>query len=386
MLFRSRSALKIYCANPTKAYDIFSDPGMEGHVELRPMFLTSLVKDHQQMPHVHYVPQHLSQWVRNIKKENRINVFWGSCSLPDKRGFTSLGPSVCYESECLKAAELVILEVNPTLPFTAGSTLVSVKDVDYFLENDHPIPSIPMKKIKPETRKIAEWIAELVTDGSTLQLGIGSIPNALGEVLLEKRDLGVHTEMINDVIFKLADAGVITGSKKTLWPNKIIGSFAYGSQDLYDFIDRNPYVELHPASIVNDPIRIGRNHRMTSINTAIEIDITGQVCSESIGHVEISGIGGATDTHIGAQKSENGRGIIALESLTKENKSKIVSELRPGAKVSISRNDCDTVVTEYGIAEMQGKTVAERAKNLIAISHPSIREKLLHEAKEFGYL
>lgn len=383
---RDKTDIKVYCANPTKPYEVFVDDSCSGHIELRPMFLTSSVKIHQQKGHVHYIPQHLSQWVANLKREADIDIFWGSCSLPDERGFASLGPSVCYESECIKAAKMVILEVNPQLPVTYGSSYVPIKQVDYLYLNEHPVPEVSMKASNSEAFKIAEHIADLVPDGATLQLGIGSIPNALSEVLLNKKDLGIHTEMINDTIIKLAKAGVITGRRKSIWPDKIVGSFALGTKELYDFMNGNPVVELYPASVVNDPIRIGRNYKMMSINTAVEIDITGQVCSESIGHLELSGVGGATDTHVGAQKSADGRGIIALDSLTKHGKSKIVLELHPGAKVSISRNDIDTVVTEYGIANLRGKTVADRTKNLINVAHPSVRDELRFAAQKVGYL
>ena len=192
--------------------------------------------------------------------------------------------------------------------------------------------------------------------------------------------------MINDTVVQLVRSGAITGRHKSLWPERIIGAFIYGSDELYEFSHKNPLLELHPASLVNDPYRIGRNCRMISINTAVEIDLTGQVCSESIGHLELSGVGGATDTHIGAQRSKGGRGIIALRSLTRNHESKITSELKPEAKVSISRNDIDTVITEYGIAELRGRTVAERAKSLIAIAHPDHREILTRDANHYGYL
>jgi acyl-CoA hydrolase len=180
---------------------------------------------------------------------------------------------------------------------------------------------------------------------------------------------------------------VITGRRKSIWPRKIVGAFAYGSKKLYEFIRENPLVEIHPASVVNDPYRIGRNYKMISINSAVEIDITGQVCSESLGHRELSGVGGAADTHIGAQRSEGGRGIIALPSTTKDGtNSKIVSTLQPGAKVSISRNDVDTVVTEFGVACLKGLTVPERIRAMISIAHPRFRDGLLDQAKTLLYL
>lgn len=375
----------LYCSNPSQPYPIFGDDSLLGRVEFRPMFLTASIKNHRNKPHVHYVPQHLSQWAVNILKSD-VDIFWGSCSQPNSRGFVSLGPSVCYEWEVLRKAKVVVLEMNPHIPFTFGSTLLHVSRADFLLESQAELPSCKGESYHAEDRKIAEYVGELVPDESTIQLGIGSIPNALADVLSTKKNLGVHTEMINDAIYRLAEKGVITGGHKSMWPEKMVGAFAYGSKELYQFIHNNPAVELHPASIVNDITRIGRNFQMISINSAIEVDITGQVCSESIGHLEVTGVGGAADTHIGAQKSEKGRGIIALRSRAKGDQPKIVAELQPGAKVSISRNDVDTVITEFGIAELKGKSVAERARRLIDISHPEDRPRLRERAKEVGYL
>jgi len=259
--------------------------------------------------------------------------------------------------------------------------------VDYFIENDHPLPTIPAPKVTAVDREIGALVADLIPDGATLQLGIGGIPNAIGEALGPKRDLGIHTEMINDTMMDLFQRGIVTGRKKSIWPGKIVGAFVYGTKALYDFVDGNPLVELHPASVINDPYRIGRNHKMFSINTAVEIDITGQVCSESVGHRELSGVGGASETHIGAQRSPGGRGIIALPSTTRDGSaSKIVFTLQPGAKVSISRNDIDTVVTEYGVAKLSGRSTAQRVKALAAIAHPKFRDELLHNARTERYL
>ena len=298
---------KIFCANPTQAYSCFAEQTEPSPFQLIVMFLTSVVRSYQVHSHVHYSPQHLSHWVQNILALGQPDVFWGVCTEPDERGFVSLGPGACYESEIRRRAKMVVLEINPQLPLTFGDTQVPVKEVDFFIERQRNLPLLTPACPQPIDHQIAGYIADLVPDGATIQLGIGNIPNAVGEALGQKKDLGIHTEMINDAMMDLSHKGVITGRRKTIWPGKIVGSFAYGSQELYRFLDKNPLVELQPSSVVNDPYRIGRNHHMISINTAIEVDITGQVCSESIGHQELSGVGGASETHVGAQRSANGR-------------------------------------------------------------------------------
>lgn len=380
-LFQTKTVL--FCANPSQAYHCFTDPEFY-NLNFIGMFLTSAVR-RIAGERLQYYPHHLSQWAKGISSRG-IDLFWGSCSQPDDRGFVSLGPSCCYESELIGKAKVVVLEVNPQIPVSHGSTMIPVSDVDYFIETDSSLPEVAPADISDQDLQIATHIADLVADGSTIQLGIGSIPNAIGEALKGKKDLGVHTEMINDTIMELYESGVVTGNYKTRWPRRIVGSFAYGSRKLYDFIDGNPMIQLHPASVVNDPYRIAKNHKMVSINTAVEVDITGQVCSESVGHLELSGIGGASETHVGAQRSSGGRGIIALHSKSKKGQAKIVSQLHPGAKVSISRNDIDTIVTEYGQLRLKGLTVRERALGLIQLASPDDRDRLHEEGVKFGYI
>lgn len=385
---RQLDNLRIIGANPGKSWDCFTLPEMRGRVEFVIMFLTAAVRKLQGNGFISYCPQHLSKWARNICTDPRgVDIFWGTCSAPDPRGFVSLGLNNCYESEILRAAKKVILEVNPNMPMTFGSTSVALNEVDYFVPTSRAIATIVPAVASSVEHKIAEFVHDLIQDESTLQLGIGGIPNAVGAALMNKKNLGIHTEMINDAMMDLYKAGVVNGSRKTIWPRKLVGTFALGTQKLYDFLKDNPVVELHPAAIVNDPYRIGRNHRMVSLNTAVEVDLTGQVCSESIGHVELSGVGGAAETHIGAQMSDGGRAIIALPSTAKGNLiSKITCTLQPGAKVSISRNDVDTIVTEYGVASLKGKSVTQRVLSLIEVAHPEHRERLKFEAKELGYL
>jgi acyl-CoA hydrolase len=381
------SGLQVHCANPTQNYPCFSDVSHSEHINFNIMFLTAAVRQMQGHNLVHYVPQHLSRWSHNLTKRHEVDVFWGSCSAPTKNGFVSLGVNACYEPDILRRAKRIVLEVNPRMPVVYGDTFVPIGDVDYFIINEHPLPTVTLEQPDQLDIEIAEYISELIPNGATLQLGIGGIPNAVGRLLKSKKDLGIHTELFTESMKELYEAGVITGSSKTIWPRKMVATFIYGSQALYEFAAENPALELHPASIINDPNRICRNHAMISVNTAVEVDITGQVCSESVGHRELSGVGGATDTHIGAQRSTQGRGIIALKSMTSNSEhSKIVFELKPGAKVSISRNDVDTVVTEFGVAELIGLSVAERAKALIRIAHPSVREELSQNAKKAGYI
>ncbi|MCX6129433.1 MAG: 4-hydroxybutyrate--acetyl-CoA CoA transferase, partial [Proteobacteria bacterium] len=379
--------LRIYCANPGARYPCFTEAMHLGKLEFVLMFLTESVRS-EQGPSVQYFPHHLSQWFSAMNTGTKgIDTYWGSCSLPDERGFVSLGPSNCYESEVIRCAKFKVLEVNPHIPMTYGSTIVPITEIDHFIASEKPLPALQRAKSDSTDLVIANYVADLVQDGSTIQLGIGSIPNAIGKALEHKKDLGVHTEMMNDTMMDLYLKGVITGQYKTRWPRKMVAAFAYGSEELYRFIDKNPLVEFHPASVVNDPYRIGMNHRMVSINSAVEVDLTGQVCSESVGHRELSGVGGASDTHVGAQRSPGGRGIIVMKSTTADqSQSKIAFELKPGAKVSISRNDTDTVVTEYGVAHLKGKTASERVKAMVGIAHPKFREQLTQEARKAHYI
>ena len=352
------------------------------------MFLTPKVRKLHGQGRIHYVPQHLSQWSRNLVRERPVDVFWGTCSAPDAHGFVSLGTGGCYEPEIARQAKSVVLEINKNVPVSHGATRIPSAWVTHFVEHHAPLPVVERPQASPEEEKIASYVADLIPHGATLQLGIGGIPNALGRALAGHKDLGVHTEMINDTLMDLYHTGAITGRAKTLWPGKIVGSFAFGTQELYSFLDHNPVIELQPSSIVNDPIVIGQNHLMMSINTAVEVDLTGQVSSESVGHMELSGVGGAHETHIGAQRSVGGRGIIALRAKCDGSKpgSKIVFELKPGAKVSVSRNDVDTIVTEFGVARLAGLSVSRRVKALISLAHPEDRELLMHQAIKFGYI
>ncbi len=383
---KSRHDLAVYCANPNQPYECFQDPGFVGHVSFNVMFLTAGLRISEGRGLVHYVPQHLSQWSSHLK-ENSIDVFWGVCSPPNEKGYVNLGLNLCYESEILRHARTVVLEVVENLPVVGGDTWVHVSDVDHFVAGSGSLCQLTRSHPSEVDLTIGRNVAELVPDEATIQLGIGRIPDAVAIALKSKKDLGVHTELFTETMKDLFINGNITCKRKTLFPRKMIASFILGSNDLYNFVNGHPALDLMPSSFVNNPHWIGKNHLMHSINTAVEVDITGQVCSESVGHRELSGVGGATDTHIGAQRSAGGRGIIAIPSVTEDGKhSKIVFELHPGAKVSISRNDIDTVVTEYGFARLRGLSVAKRVEKLIALAAPQFREELCKQAISVGYL
>jgi len=341
-----------------------------------------------------FIPNHLH--LAGAKRLHRVkpNIFVGAASMPDKHGFVSLSLSNTYEKCMLEAADIAILEINPNYPRTFGDLEVHVSDVDYLIKVDYEPPIIPDSEPSKNDLKISEYILEYINDGDCLQLGIGSIPNAVAQGLMGKKDLGIHTEMLGSGLMKLAKAGVATGKRKNYHPGKIVTTFILGTKELYDFVDDNPAVVVLDGNYVNDPMVIGRNDNQVSINTTIEIDLTGQCCSESIGHVQFSGTGGQADTAIGAQRAKNGKSFIALHSTAmvrgegdeRVMTSKIVPTLKPGAIVSLSRNDVDYVVTEYGAVQLKGTNVRERARLLISIAHPDFRDDLIKNAKELGLI
>jgi acyl-CoA hydrolase len=307
-------------------------------------------------------------------------------SPPDAHGYCSLGVSVDVVKAAVENAGFVIAEVNCRMPRTLGDSFLHVSRIDAFVESDSPLLELPPPKQTDVTRRIGQHVADLIENGSTLQMGIGAIPDAVLACLTDKEDLGVHTEMFSDGILPLVDAGVVTGRAKTLYPGKIISSFCMGTRTLYDFVDNNPAIEFHPTEVVNDPFVIAQNDKMVAINAAIEVDLTGQVCADSIGERFYSGIGGQVDFLRGAARSRGGKPIIALPSTATLCDgaliSRIVSNLKPGAGVVTSRGDVHYVVTEWGVASLHGKSIRERARALIAIAHPDFREALQAAAQE----
>lgn len=380
---------------PILEAEFFMNPAYKESFKIGGWFYTNTLRKVHKNGNISFIPNHLHLAGKKRFEHMKPNVFAMSASIPDKHGYISLSVSNVYERDAIDTADIVIIEINPNFPRTFGDNSIHVSEVDYIIESNYPVPSIPDIEPNEKDLIIGNLIANHVKDGDTIQLGIGGIPNAVATGLMGKKDLGIHTEMFTTGMMKLIKSGVANGARKTLMPRKHVAAFAYGSQELYAFLDDNPSLFFMRGNAANDPYIIGKNDNMVSINTTIEIDLTGQCASESIGHVQFSGTGGQSDTAVGAQNSKNGRSFIALystamvrnpETNEREEISKIVPILKPGAAVSLSRNDVDYVVTEYGCVSLRGTTIAERVELLISIANPKFREELKQEAIKWGFI
>ncbi|MFZ1073370.1 MAG: GNAT family N-acetyltransferase [Verrucomicrobiia bacterium] len=306
---------------------------------------------------------------------------------PDQYGMCSFGVSVDIVRSAAENASLVIAQVNAKMPRTLGDCFIHVNDIDVLVPSDAPILEIPAPEVTETTKQIAEFVAALIDDGSTIEFGIGRIPQSLLGFLKHKKDLGVHTEMVTDCLVELIESGAVTGNRKTLDRGKVVASFCLGTKKTYDYVDNNPLFAFHPTEYVNDPFVIFQQHKMVAVNTALEVDLTGQVCADSIGSKFFSGVGGQVDFNRGAAKSKGGKAIIALPSTAKGGSvSRITTHLSPGAGVVTTRAGVHYVVTEYGVAYLHGKSIQERALALISIAHPKYRADLLREAIAAKYL
>jgi len=311
-------------------------------------------------------------------------------SPPDEHGFCSLGVEVGITKTAAASAKVVIAEINPQMPRTLGDAFIHISKIDHVLPVDYKLPEMPMGQPTDLSMQIGKRVADLIEDGSTMQMGIGAIPDGVLHHLGNKKDLGIHTELFSDGVVELYEAGVITNERKTLHRGKIIAGFLLGTQRLYDFVDNNPVVEMHPTEYVNDPFIISQNEKMVAINSAIEVDLTGQVCADSIGTRLYSGVGGQLDFMRGSARSKGGKPIIALPSTVTTSRgdhfSRIVPTLKPGAGVVTTRNDVHYIATEFGVADLHGKTIRQRARALIDIAHPDQRAGLEQAAIELRYL
>ena len=362
----------------------YVQPGMEEHLRVNTLFISDNVRQAVNEGRADYTPCFLSEipplW-RNGHLTPDVSLI--HVSQPDEHGFCSFGIEVGVTKPAAQAARVVIAEVNDQMPRTLGDSFIHVSKITHVIPVSYKLPELGMGQVTELNKRIGQNVAELIEDGSTLQMGIGGIPDGVLLFLKDKRDLGIHTELFSDGVVEMVEMGVVTNERKTLHPGKIIAGFLLGTQRLYDFVDNNPIVELHPTDYVNDPFLIAQNDKMVAINSAIEVDLTGQVCADSIGSRFYSGVGGQVDFVRGAARSKGGKPIIALPSTAKDDTiSRIVPMLKPGAGVVTTRNDVHYVVTEYGIAYLHGKTIRQRVQALVNIAHPKFREDLLRFAKE----
>ena len=335
-----------------------------------------------------YTPIFLSEIPQEFESGRiPIDVALISVTPPDASGLCSLGVSVDIVKSAAANAKYVVAQANARMPRTLGDAFLHVNDIDMLVPHDEPIITVPVAEPDETLRRIGQNLARLVEDGSTIECGIGRIPQALAEFLRDRKELGVHTEMFSDWIIDLVECGAITCTKKTINRGKVIASFCMGSQRLYDYIDNNPFFEFHPTEYVNDPYVISQHDKMVAINVGLEVDLTGQVCSDSLGYRFYSGIGGQVDFVRGAARSREGKAIITMPSTARDGTvSRIVSHLTEGAGVVTTRGDVHYVVTEYGIAYLHGKSIRERALSLINIAHPKFRNDLIQAAKTQKYL
>jgi acetyl-CoA hydrolase len=370
----------------------YAAPGLEKHFRINTLFISANVRKAVWEGRADFTPVLLSEFPLLFKNGILpVDVALIHVSPPDEHGFCSLGVEVGLTKTPAESAKIIIAEVNEQMPRTLGDSFIHVSRLTHIVPVDYPIVEMPMGEPGDATvGRIAEHIAELIPDGATMQMGIGAIPDAVLGFLFHKKDLGIHSELISDGVIDLVEAGVVTNARKTLLTGKIVVGFILGSQRLYKWVHDNPLCEFRRTEWVNDPFNIARNDRMVAINSAIEIDLTGQVCSDSIGPKFFSGIGGQLDFIYGASRSEGGVPIIAMTSTNTMKDgtvvSKIVPMLKPGAGVVTGRNHVHYIATEYGVANLYGRSVRQRVKALIGISHPDFRADLEKQAKELNWI
>ncbi|MFZ5820848.1 MAG: acetyl-CoA hydrolase/transferase family protein [Chloroflexota bacterium] len=372
--------------------DYVSD-AMQGHLRVNSMFISANIRKAVHEGRADFTPVLLSEFPLLFKRGILpLDVALIHISPPDEHGFCSLGVEVGLTKSAAEAAKVIIAEVNEQMPRTLGDSFIHVSRLNYIIPVNYPIAEMPMADEGPSdvVEKIAGFIADLIPDGATMQLGIGAIPDAVLKFLYNKKDLGIHTELFSDGVIDLVNAGVLTNAQKSLHPGKIVSGFLIGTKRLYDWADDNPLIELHRTEYINDPFVIAQNDRMVAINSAIEVDLTGQVCADSIGPKLYSGVGGQVDFIYGASRSKGGVPIIALPSVNVMRDgtalSKISAMLKHGAGVVTTRNHVRYIVTEYGVADLYGKTIRQRATQLINIAHPDFRDDLRKQASELHYI
>jgi len=360
------------------------DESLEGHIRVNSLFLDHNVRPAVNKGYADFTPVFLSD-IPHLFRSGRLVLDAAVVHLspPDEHGFCSYGVEVGVTKSAAESAGMVIALINEHMPRTLGDSFIHVNQIDYLVEANDPLPEIKAPPPSDLQNQIAEYIAEVIPDGATLQTGIGGIPDAVLRCLTNHKNLGIHTELFSDGVMEMINAGVITNAAKTIHTGKVVAGFVLGTQNLFNYINDNPIIEMHPTEYVNDPFIISQNDKMISINSAIEVDLTGQVCAASIGHRFYSGVGGQLDFVRGARRSKEGKAIIALPSTAKDGAlSRIVGSLKTGADVTTTRNDVQFVATEYGIVDLYGRSISERVHALISIAHPDYREELDRFAHE----
>ncbi len=368
-------------------------PEMEGHLRVNTMFISANVRKAVQNGQADFTPVLLSEFPLLFRNKTLpLDVAIIHVSPPDEHGFCSFGVEVGLTKSAAESARFVIAEVNEQMPRTLGDSFIHVSRLNAIIPVNYPIVEMRMAEEGDAeiVEKIAGYIADLIPDGATMQMGIGAIPDAVLKYLFHKKDLGIHTELFAEGVIDLVEAGVLTNARKTIHTGKIVAGFILGTKRLYDWVDNNPLIEFHRTEYVNDPFVIAQNDRMVAINSAIEVDLTGQVCADSIGPKLYSGVGGQLDFIYGASRSKGGVPIIAMPSASLMRDGSLVSKIAPmlkqGAGVVTTRNHVRFVVTEYGVAELYGKTIRQRAQALINIAHPQFREELQTQARALRYI
>ena len=372
---------------PPRKYPYF-DPETAEHVQHLAFFFGSASRAGGQQGWIDFVPAYFSELPMLIDRGLfPADVVASMASPMDKHGYFSLSLAPDYTMAGVRKARSVILEVNPNVPFANGDCHVHISQVSALVESEEPILEVALPAIAPVQAAIGKFVADLIPDGATLQIGYGGIPYAVVMQLSHKHDLGIHTEMLGDGILTLLECGAVTNRKKNYLPGRMVATFALGSKKLYQFMDRNPALEMHPVDFTNDPFLAGQNDNLIAINATLQVDFLGQCGSESLGFVPYSGTGGQADFVRAANRSRGGKAIIVLPSTAKDDSiSRIVSTLTPGTHVTTSKNDINYVVTEYGVAQLRGKSAKQRAEALIGIAHPNFRSELREAARKMKLL
>lgn len=381
------------CQALTVAGTEYVNPDLAGHLRVNSLFISSNVRKAIQEGRGDFTPVTLSEFPLLFKKKVLpIDIAFVHLSKPDRFGYCTYGSEVGLTKSAAESAKMIIAEINPNMPRTHGDTLIHVSEIDSIVEVDYPMAELSMadEGDRGVTEKIAQFIADRIPDGATLQTGIGAIPDAVLSYLRHKKDLGIHSELFSDGVIDLVQAGIINGSKKTIHTGKITAGFMIGTKKLYEWANDNQIIELQRTEYINNPFTIAKNNKMVAINSAIEVDLTGQICADSIGTKFYSGVGGQSDFIYGASLSEGGLPIIALPSTSTLRDgtvlSRIVPTLKVGAGVTVSRSFVHYVVTEFGMVDLYGKSIRQRVQALCSIAHPDFRKELESQARQLNYL